>query len=817
MVNCLMMNHDQVPDENQAVSSSMRVASGPQPLRPRLMPPVPLPNDSSEFVASIQSHGRQSHDDGQASDLQSLVTNVPVTHGPLEAECAGMALSRDDLSHSILKEDPDYINCGRPMVQLHGDGASSVDLASHAFESSRLLKDMPSMSGLSSATPIAPDMSSLSIQDGPYDDDDSFHDLDNEDKSPFSWMTMVDMKEDDDDFHDPSKGLPKGTFEPKRALFNIGTIVLITLSILMLFAGYPILHHFTEHKQTEDRTEDIEKVLGGGTDFQGNFMLKRINNSKAQDLPAWRRMYIDPETPKEAYTFKSLYSRNNGKPFQLVYSDEFNTDGRSFYPGEDPFWEAVNLNYWGTNNYEWYDPAAVYTQNGALRIQLSEYEEHNLRFRGGMIQSWNKFCYRGGLIVVSVQLPGFKNVSGLWPAIWTMGNLGRAGYGASLQGTWPYSYDKCDVGTVKNQTIFQGTSDKLETDTLRWDGHVFEYPIGKPANTTMQAGATMFNQKHEVTALSFLPGQKLSRCTCPGEDHPGPFVDGEYVGRAAPEIDVFEAQTTGPSDDDPGHLGMSQSFQMAPYNWHYNISHGNDTKVYNFMFKPSNKSELNLYTGEVTQQSMSGVSWGNQKAIQKESDNDPPQPGQPLQDNFAIYAMEYGPGEDGYVAWLSDNRPSWELYPEALRPDPRSEIGNRQYPREPMYLIMNLGISKNFGGIDWDNLMGNFPFEMSVDYIRVYQEDPTESTLSCDPKDMPTSDYINKHLEAYTNPNLTLWGGSRQEGGYGAPWPKNRLYNKGKGCDAPRRTDPGDPTLPSPVAPHVPSAYVTKVPGHNPY
>lgn len=33
-----------------------------------------------------------------------------------------------------------------------------------------------------------------------------------------------------------------------------------------------------------------------------------------------------------------------------------------------------------------------------------------------------------------------------------MGNLGRAGYGASLDGMWPYTYDSCDVGTVANQT-----------------------------------------------------------------------------------------------------------------------------------------------------------------------------------------------------------------------------------------------------------------------------------------------------------------------------------------------------------------------------
>lgn len=44
-------------------------------------------------------------------------------------------------------------------------------------------------------------------------------------------------------------------------------------------------------------------------------------------------------------------------------------------------------------------------------------------------------------------------------------------------------------------------------------------------------------------SLSYLPGQRLSRCTCPGESHPGPVhADGSYVGRSAPEIDIIEAQ-----------------------------------------------------------------------------------------------------------------------------------------------------------------------------------------------------------------------------------------------------------------------------------
>ncbi|KAG6840352.1 hypothetical protein C0991_007279 [Blastosporella zonata] len=133
---------------------------------------------------------------------------------------------------------------------------------------------------------------------------------------------------------------------------------------------------------------------------------------------------IDLETPKEAYT-KPSYT-DPAKKLQLVFSDEFNTDGRTFYPGDDPYWEAVDLHYWA----------------------------------------------------------------------------------------WPYTYDSCDVGTVANQSV---------------NG----LPVSATINGDTKAGG----------ALSYLPGQRLSRCTCPGEAHPGPMhQDGTFVGRSAPEIDVFEAQ-----------------------------------------------------------------------------------------------------------------------------------------------------------------------------------------------------------------------------------------------------------------------------------
>lgn len=117
-----------------------------------------------------------------------------------------------------------------------------------------------------------------------------------------------------------------------------------------------------------------------------------------------------------------------------------------------PFKKLICVQLTETKNYEWYDPAGVTTRDGALSITLTQHPDHNLNFRGGMIQSWNKFCFTGGLVVVKVRLPGQPRVGGLWPAIWMMGNLGRAGYGASLEGTWPYTYDSCDAGTMANQT-----------------------------------------------------------------------------------------------------------------------------------------------------------------------------------------------------------------------------------------------------------------------------------------------------------------------------------------------------------------------------
>lgn len=72
--------------------------------------------------------------------------------------------------------------------------------------------------------------------------------------------------------------------------------------------------------------------------------------------------------------------------------------------------------------------------------------------------------------------------------------------------------------------------------------------MGTAPNQTIRGepeAATINGDTNAGGALSFLPGQRLSRCTCKGESHPGPVHEnGDYVGRAAPEIDIFEAQAS---------------------------------------------------------------------------------------------------------------------------------------------------------------------------------------------------------------------------------------------------------------------------------
>jgi len=58
---------------------------------------------------------------------------------------------------------------------------------------------------------------------------------------------------------------------------------------------------------------------------------------------------VDADTPDNVKAWTGFF----GHEYELVFSDEFNGDGRSFYPGDDPFWEAADIWYGATRDLEW--------------------------------------------------------------------------------------------------------------------------------------------------------------------------------------------------------------------------------------------------------------------------------------------------------------------------------------------------------------------------------------------------------------------------------------------------------------------------------
>lgn len=172
----------------------------------------------------------------------------------------------------------------------------------------------------------------------------------------------------DDHYCDPLSG---------RGWLNVTAMVLLCFGLIVLFAGYPIINWVGRYQGVS------VGYNAGGINGTGQVPV----------LPGLPNL-IDTDTPSSVYT-RTGY---DGKKYNLVFSDEFNLDGRTFYPGDDAFWEAVDLHYWPTGDLEWYSPDRITTKDGALDITMIEQQNHGLNFESGMLQSWNKFCFSSGYV-----------------------------------------------------------------------------------------------------------------------------------------------------------------------------------------------------------------------------------------------------------------------------------------------------------------------------------------------------------------------------------------------------------------------------------
>ena len=275
--------------------------------------------------------------------------------------------------------------------------------------------------------------------------------------------------------------------------------------------------------------------------------------------------------------------------------------------------------------------------------------------------------------------------------------MARPGYAATTEGgsstpnvvpsleaqanllVWPYSYNSCDIGITPNQSDPDG--------------------------------------------LSWLPGQKLTSCSCSSSDHPTPGV-----GRGAPEIDVLEASV------DPRNLlgTASQSYQIAPFDMLLSPN-------YEFMAIPNYETtSITSYVGGPYQQAISSTTvldndWYDGKAYQK-------------------YAFEYIPGTStGKIAWFVGEEQSWLLDGRAIGKN--GNVDQRVISEEPMAMVLNMGLASSWAAQGIAGL--KFPTTMHIDYVRIYQKEGQES-LTCDPEGWETTKYIVEHETAYRNYNLTV-------------------------------------------------------------
>ena len=116
-----------------------------------------------------------------------------------------------------------------------------------------------------------------------------------------------------------------------RGWANVLALLSLVLALVGIFAVYPILSFY----------------LSNGNSFGANtsgYNLGGINaTGQYPEIPGLPKL-IDDDTPDDV----KIRTGFDGEEWVLVFSDEFNKDGRTFYPGDDPFWTAVDLHYWGT-------------------------------------------------------------------------------------------------------------------------------------------------------------------------------------------------------------------------------------------------------------------------------------------------------------------------------------------------------------------------------------------------------------------------------------------------------------------------------------
>ncbi|GMF26286.1 unnamed protein product [Phytophthora lilii] len=574
------------------------------------------------------------------------------------------------------------------------------------------------------------------------------------------------------------------------------------------------------------------------------------------------KVWVDPDTPQQYHA----YTSSRGRKWDLVMSDEFNVANRSFRPGDDHMWTSVEKPDGVNGAMELYSHNMTSTKcddDGTCYFYIKSIDEVNVVnvynmythppgyvdayffYRSAMVQSWNKFCYQGGMIETRVQLPGaVTKASGnpdlslgknarvktgkyypTWPGIWMMGNLGRAIFSGSTNRMWPFSYDKCepDLFDPSNQRISacddnpgyglnpnQGRG-APEIDVLEGSASLI--------SSSLQIGPGM-PEDYRLFPLNYSLGDYdgciyTANCKALGANYidvPTAYYKKErghkswYQGLryaannfCKPDANNKQSYSTIAASVKAGIVNNTCSLQTCPASNDVNADLGLiDGKGEDHWGINSNGTcypLFNVYTGSylcdpdntyskcasprnetTTARSFAMSSFNYQ--MDAISSNWPVHLGAYL--DYVTYQVEWVTGKNGYVRWMLEGEPLFEVPSESISNVPQN--ANKTNPQklmleEPMYIIANVALSSSWGatppnpgkecrsnGTDAtvNKICDAFPLYLKIDYIRLYQDlaDDLEADnymhVGCDPASHPTKEWIDGHIEEYED-NDNKW------------------------------------------------------------
>lgn len=319
-----------------------------------------------------------SNNNSQTDLASPLTRNGSSTH-----LMTGQAMSSTDLSKRLSNPFQDAKRMSNPFESAQNSIPGTPMERLHSHENEK--QAAATVTGVAAAAAIAEDRAGTPamIRDADPEKAAFFPFMDDRLGAPaYAFPLYTDAVEDDDDMHMPKwdddiklKASWRDRFARENIVSTIGMLLMI-LGLIMIFIVLPVISYTGTSLIPYSYETPLDQMPGAFKPVDPDSW-EYVNGNKYPLLTNLRTGLIDPDTPKSAMTRKD----KDGNEMKLVFSDEFNEQNRSFWPGDDPYWYAGNFWYGATQDMEWYDPDAVNTGKSMLNIVLPAFTD--------MFRRWN--------------------------------------------------------------------------------------------------------------------------------------------------------------------------------------------------------------------------------------------------------------------------------------------------------------------------------------------------------------------------------------------------------------------------------------------